>query len=77
MDFIDKFQNLIYVNCSDIIKRRHNVKNTTRNEYYFSFITLGIIGMVKKWLETQPMASPDEIVFLVEQIMTYSSAVLK
>ena len=77
VDFIDKFQNLIYVNCSDIIKRRHNVKNTTRNEYYFSFITLGIIGMVKKWLETQPMASPDEIVFLVEQIMTYSSAVLK
>lgn len=77
VDFIDKFQNLIYDNCSDIIKRRHNVKNSKQNEFYLSFITLGIIGMVKKWLETKPMASAEEIVVFVDQIMTYSSAALK
>lgn len=77
VDFIDKFQNLIYDNCSDIIKRRHNVKNSRQNEFYLSFITLGIIGMVKKWLDTKPMASAEEIVVFVDQIMTYSSAALK
>ncbi len=77
VDFIEKFQNLIYDNCSDIIKRRHNVKNSKQNEFYLSFITLGIIGMVKKWLETKPMASAEEIVVFVDQIMTYSSAALK
>ena len=55
VDFIEKFQNLIYDNCSDIIKRRHNVKDSKQNEFYLSFITLGIIGMVKKWLDTKPM----------------------
>lgn len=77
VDFIEKFQNLIYDNCSDIIKRRHNVKDSKQNEFYLSFITLGIIGMVKKWLETKPMVSAEEIVVFVNQIMTYSSAALK
>ena len=77
VDFIEKFQNLIYDNCSDIIKRRHNVKDSKQNEFYLSFITLGIIGMVKKWLETKPMVSAEEIVVFVDQIMTYSSAALK
>lgn len=77
VDFIEKFQNLIYDNCSDIIKRRHNVKDSKQNEFYLSFITLGIIGMVKKWLETRPMVSAEEIVVFVDQIMTYSSAALK
>ena len=77
VDFIEKFQNLIYDNCSDIIKRRHNVKDSKQNEIYLSFITLGIIGMVKKWLETRPMVSAEEIVVFVDQIMTYSSAALK
>ena len=77
VDFIEKFQNLIYDNCSDIIKRRHNVKDSKQNEFYLSFITLGIIGMVKKWLETKPMVSAEEIVVFVNQIITYSSAALK
>ena len=77
VDFIDKLQNLIYINCSDIIKRRHNVKNSKQNEYYFSFITLGIIGIVKKWLDSKPMVSSEEIVYFVDQIMTYSSTALK
>ena len=77
VDFIEKFQNLIYDNCSDIIKRRHNVKDSKQNEFYLSFITLGVIGMVKKWLETKPMVSAEEIVVFVNQIMTYSSAALK
>ena len=77
VDFIEKFQNLIYDNCSDIIKRRHNVKDSKQNEFYLSFITLGIIGMVKKWLETRPMVSAEEIVVFVDQIMTYSSAALQ
>ena len=77
VDFIEKFQNLIYDNCSDIIKRRHNVKDSKQNEFYLSFVTLGIIGMVKKWLETRPMVSAEEIVVFVDQIMTYSSAALK
>ena len=77
VDFIEKFQNLIYDNCSDIIKRRHNVKDSKQNEFYLSFITLGVIGMVKKWLETKPMVSAEEIVVFVDQIMTYSSAALK
>lgn len=77
VDFIEKFQNLIYDNCSDIIKRRHNVKDSKQNEFYLSFITLGIIGMVKKWLDTKPMVSAEEIVVFVDQIMTYSSAALK
>ena len=77
VDFIEKFQNLIYDNCSDIIKRRHNVKDSKQNEFYLSFITLDTIGMVKKWLETKPMVSAEEIVVFVNQIMTYSSAALK
>ncbi len=77
VDFLDKLQSLIYDNCSDIIKRRHNVKDSRRNEYYFSFITFGIIGMMKKWLEFKPMASAEEMVILADQVMKYSASALK
>ena len=76
-DFIEKLQSLIFKNCADIIKRRYNLASNKSYDYYFSFITYGIIGLMKKWLDITPMAPVDEVVVLADKVITASGTALK
>ncbi len=76
-DFIEKLQNLIFSNCSNIIKRKHGFKESDNYNYYLSFVTYGIIGVLKKWLETVETAGTQNIVELVDRVVNLSIVAVK
>lgn len=76
-DFIEKFRDFIFKNCSEIIKRRFSIKDNNINDYYFSFITYGIIGVIKEWLEKKPLIDVSEIVQFADSIINSSVEAIK
>ena len=77
-DFIDKFQELIFKNLLNITSIKHPKAANKSNEYYFSFITYGVIGVLKCWLSKKPMPPVDEVAKLVDKfIISVSNGTLK
>ena len=77
-DFIDKFQELIFKNLLNITSIKHPKAANKSNEYYFSFIAYGVIGVLKCWLSKKPMPPVDEVAKLVDKfIISVSNGTLK
>ena len=47
--FLDKLHNLIYKNCADYAKERFAIEDPAQLNYFLSFVSFGIMAMVKEW----------------------------
>lgn len=50
-EFVTKFKELIRKNGGALIERLYPACQTADSEYFFEFITYGLIGIIKKWLD--------------------------
>ena len=49
-NFLDKLQTLIYRNSLDYARKRFAIEDPVQLDYFFSFVSFGIIAMVKVWI---------------------------
>ena len=73
-DFTLKFKKLIIHNGNTIIKERLKEIDPELVEYYFDFITYGIIGMLKKWLSSENPINKKTLVTLCDKIISAASS---
>lgn len=51
-DFVNQFHTLIYKNGTEIIKERYPDANQDALSYFFEFVTYGLTGVIKQWIDT-------------------------
>lgn len=64
-DFLTKFKNLIHKNGIALIERLFPACKSGSFDYFFEFITYGLIGIIKKWLDNGMPQSEDAIAEIV------------
>lgn len=52
VNFIDRFHRLIRQNGSEIISAMFPQEDESINDYFFEFITYGLIGVLKGWIDS-------------------------
>lgn len=68
-DFVNRFHQLILKNGTAIIKEQYpNAGEVTLN-YFFEFITYGLTGVLKLWLDTDMKQPKEEIALMVDKII--------
>lgn len=68
-DFVNRFHLLILKNGTAIIKEQYpNAREVTLN-YFFEFITYGLTGVLKLWLDTDMKQPKEEIALMVDKII--------
>ena len=60
-EFVTKFKELIRKNGGALIERLYPACQTADSEYFFEFITYGLIGIIKKWLDNGMPQTEEEI----------------
>lgn len=59
--FHTKFKTLIHKNGSVLIERLFPACKSSESEYFFEFVTYGLIGILKKWLDGGMVQTEEEI----------------
>ena len=68
-DFVNRFHTLILKNGTAIIKEQYpNAKDVTLN-YFLEFITYGLTGVFKQWLNTDMQQPKEEVAEFVDKII--------
>ncbi len=77
-DFVNRFHKLVLQNGTAIIKAQYPSASETALGYFLEFITYGLTGILKKWVDTG-MAEPKEEIaeFVDKVVMGASKNILK
>lgn len=68
-DFVNRFHILILKNGTAIIKEQYpNAKDVTLN-YFLEFITYGLTGVFKQWLNTDMQQPKEEVAEFVDKVI--------
>ncbi|MEA4816208.1 MAG: TetR/AcrR family transcriptional regulator [Lachnospiraceae bacterium] len=67
--FVDKMHKLIYKNGVAIIHHRFPAASDERLRYLLSFITYGLIGLIKEWFDTDMKTENKEIVKIADTML--------
>lgn len=68
-DFVNRFHTLILKNGTAIIKEQYpNAKDVTLN-YFLEFITYGLTGVFKQWLNTDMQQPKEEVAEFVDKVI--------
>lgn len=69
-DFWGKFQNLIRKNGVSMIHMTYPNYNQEYLDYFFSFVTTGILGLIKEWFDTSMRLPKNELVLLSDKLIS-------
>lgn len=68
-DFVNRFHTLILRNGTAIIKEQYpNARDVTLN-YFLEFITYGLTGVLKQWLNTDMQEPKEEVAEFVDKVI--------
>nr|WP_314461191.1 TetR-like C-terminal domain-containing protein [uncultured Clostridium sp.] len=68
-DFVNRFHTLILKNGTAIIKEQYpNARDVTLN-YFLEFITYGLTGVLKQWLNTDMQEPKEEVAEFVDKVI--------
>lgn len=68
-DFVNRFHTLILKNGTAIIKEQYpDAKDVTLN-YFLEFITYGLTGVLKQWLNTDMQEPKEEVAEFVDKVI--------
>jgi hypothetical protein len=73
-DFWEKFQLLIHNNGVSIIRMKFSDYNQEYLDYFFSFITSGILGLIKEWFDTEMQLPKNELVLVSDKLISATAA---
>lgn len=68
-NFFDKMYQLIYKNGVHIIHRRFPTASDEKLNYLLSFITYGLVGLIKEWFDTDMALDKKEIIKMAEDML--------
>lgn len=68
-DFVNRFHLLILKNGTAIIKEQYPNAGVVTLNYFFEFITYGLTGVLKLWLDTDMKQPKEEIALMVDKII--------
>lgn len=60
-DFNNKFKTLVHKNGSALLGRLFPMSTTVNSNYFLAFVTGGLIGVIKKWLDDGMLQTEEEI----------------
>ena len=69
-NFIDKVHRLIYVNGVAMIHARFTDVSDDKLAYLLSFLTFGLIGLIKQWFDTNMALSKSAVIEIAEELVT-------
>lgn len=69
-DFLNRFHSLIHENGREIIKAMYPRSDETTLEYFFEYMTYGLIGMLKRWIETGKHISEQKLAEMADRAVT-------
>ncbi|MCI2105586.1 MAG: TetR/AcrR family transcriptional regulator C-terminal domain-containing protein [Intestinimonas sp.] len=72
-NFMEKVQNLIYENGVNILHRRFSHVPDDKLEYLLSFITYGLLGLLKQWFDCDMALPKGDIVVMADKFVTASA----
>jgi len=68
-DFTGRVHQLIYENGSDLIRRRWPGAPESDMNYLLSFVAYGLIGLIKKWFDTDMKLEKDRLLTMADQMV--------
>ena len=68
-DFAVRLINMGRAKCIDLYRSYFENVTTQEIDYYYAFVSSGVIGLLRKWLDDGMTATPGEIARLAEGIM--------
>ncbi|MEA5085566.1 MAG: TetR/AcrR family transcriptional regulator [Lachnospiraceae bacterium] len=69
-DFWEKFQKLIRKNGVSMIRMTYPNYNQEYLDYFFSFVTTGILGLIKEWFDTEMRLPKNELVLVSDKLIS-------
>ncbi|MGE4213948.1 MAG: TetR/AcrR family transcriptional regulator [Anaerotignaceae bacterium] len=69
-DFWEKFQKLIRNNGVSMIQMAYPNYNQEYLDYFFSFVTSGILGLIKEWFDTSMRLPKNELVLVTDKLIS-------
>ena len=67
--FLDKLHSLIYKNSLEYAKKRFPIKNPEQLDYFLSFASFGIMGMVQVWASRGMELPKDQLIAYADAMM--------
>lgn len=71
-NFVDKMHQLIYENGEDYIHKRFSEIPENKIEYFLSFVTYGVIGLLKYWFDSNMALSKNELLEFADKLLLNS-----
>ena len=72
-NFLDKLHKIIYDNSLDYAKRRFKIEDDTQLNYFLSYVSFGIMGMVKEWAGLGMTLPKKELIAYMDELVEKSS----
>lgn len=72
-NFTDKVHRLIYENGVAVIHERFAEVSDEKMDYLLSFLTYGLIGLIKQWFDTDMAMKKSEVVQLADNLVKASA----
>ena len=70
--FLDKLRNLIYKNSREYAKKRFRFDDT-QLDYYLSYVSFGILGMLREWTGQGMALSKDQLIAYADELVERSA----
>ena len=67
--FLDKMHNLIYKNSLDYARGRFAIADAVQLDYFLSFVSFGIMAMVKVWISQSMNLSKQKLIAYADALM--------
>ena len=75
-DFWQKFQQLVRKNGVSMIQMTYPNYNQEYLDYFFSFVTTGILGLIKEWFDTDMRLPKNELVTVSDKLISAAASIL-
>ena len=67
--FVEKLYDLIYSNCTDTIRAKYHSGSDEQLSYLVSFITYGLIGLIKGWFKGNMKLPKADVVAMADKLV--------
>ena len=71
--FLDKLRGLIYKNCLEYAKKRFGMTDEAALDYFLSFASFGVMGMIKEWEGQGMTLSKDKLIAYADDLVDRSA----
>ncbi len=72
-NFLDKLHNIIYKNSLEYAKKRFRIEQEEKLDYFLSYASFGIMGMVKEWTHNGMTLPKEKLISYADALLDHSA----